>query len=370
MISKKQHKERKTPFYHEHVAQGAMMVPFAGWLMPLHYGSQLKEHEAVRTSVGMFDVSHMALVDVKGEQATQYLRHVLANDVAKLSPGRALYGCMLNEEGGILDDLITYQFGPAHYRLIVNAATTTKDLKWLEDHKRDFQVSLQHLTQLGLLALQGPKAKGILAKVLKVKPELFTQLKPFHFIEVDSLTIASTGYTGEEGVEIMGLFDDLLSLFKAFIEAGVSPCGLGARDTLRLEAGLNLYGQDMDETTTPFESNLGWTVDLKDQTRSFVGKNALLIQKEQGIPYELISVVFDESGILRHDMAVRLDQDDSKTGVITSGSYAPTIKKSIAFARIPKVPFETIEVNMRGQWRKARVVKPPFVKQGKICITV
>lgn len=358
---------RQTPFHNEHVKLGGQMVPFAGWSMPLHYGSQLKEHEAVRQNAGMFDVSHMAIADIKGPDAYEFLHKVLANDVAKLKQGGALYGCMLNEKGGIIDDLITYKMDDDHYRVVVNAATTTKDMRWLEDKTRGFNTTIELMSDLALMAIQGPNARQLVKEVLGgQEAKIIDELEPFHFGMHKNFMIARTGYTGEDGLEIAALPESLIELWQSLYAKGVQPAGLGARDTLRLEAGLNLYGTDMDETTTPYESNLGWTVDLKDDARDFYGKDALLAQKQAGVPNKLIAIVLEGQGVIRGGMKVELPSGEQ--GVVTSGSFSPLMKTSIAFARVPNVECDKVHVDIRGKSVTAKCVKPPFVRFGKICV--
>lgn len=357
---------RQTPFYSEHLKLGAQIVPFGGWAMPLHYGSQLKEHEAVRTAVGLFDVSHMAIADVKGAQAKDFLRKVLANDVSKLVDNKALYGCMLNPKGGIIDDLITYQISPTHYRVVLNAATTTKDIRWLEDNTRGFDVQIELLSDFGLIAVQGPLARALVGKCLgEEATQLIQTLKPFTFGMHNHLMFARTGYTGEDGLEIAGLSNQLIELWRLFIENGAQPAGLGARDTLRLEAGLNLYGADMDELTTPLESNLAWTVDFKDESRAFIGKEALITQRQNGVSRKLVGLVVDGKGIAREGMTVETEHGQ---GTVTSGGFSPALKTSIALARIPSQAPEMVQLDIRGKQVSAKCVNPPFVRMGKICI--
>lgn len=360
--------ESQTPFYNEHLNLGAKMVPFGGWSMPLNYGSQVNEHLAVRNRAGMFDVSHMAIVDIQGPQAESFLRKVLANDVAKLTEsGRALYGCMLNPEGGIIDDLITYKMSDDHFRVVVNAATTKKDLEWFNQQAKAFDTKLELRSDLGLLAVQGPQARSLFLSCLDSSLQSSLEaIKPFRFASVENLVVARTGYTGEDGFEVMGPHQELISLWKNLLNLDVQPCGLGARDTLRLEAGLNLYGTDMDESTTPLESNLGWTVDFKDSQRDFIGRKALEQQQANGVPRQLVGLLLEGKGVLRCGMRVTLS--DGQQGILTSGSYSPSLKRSIGFARLPSQAFETCTIEIRQQEQPARRVSLPFVRQGKICI--
>jgi aminomethyltransferase len=351
-----------TALYDAHVAAGGKMVDFAGWSLPINYGSQLDEHHAVRKSAGMFDVSHMTVVDIRGPQAQSFLRHLLANDVAKLKDsGQALYGCMLNDEGGVIDDLITYYLDDSFYRTVVNAATREADLEWIRHQATEFNVEVEEREDLAMIAVQGPHARQHVIDLLKA-PHL-DQLKPFRAVSHGDYFIARTGYTGEDGFEVLlpaGLAE---SFWKGLIDAGVVACGLGARDSLRLEAGLNLYGQDMDTGTTPLESNLGWTVAFEPEDRHFIGRQALENQRAEGVGYQLVGLVLERGAIPRAGAVVHADNHQ---GQVTSGSFGPTIERPIALARIPAGSFETVEVELRGKRLPARVVKPPFVRAGKV----
>jgi aminomethyltransferase len=356
---------QRTPLYDAHVAAGARMVNFSGWEMPINYGSQIEEHHAVRSSAGMFDVSHMAIVDIKGSQARHFLSYLLANDVAKLkAPGRVMYTCMLSETGGVIDDLLAYFINEEFFRLVVNAATRDKDMAWINAQARAFDVSVTERTDLAMIAVQGPTARQAVLDLLPDEDAVVVgQLKPFWAALLDDYFIARTGYTGEEGFEITlpngtarGMWDKLLA-------AGVAPCGLGARDTLRLEAGMSLYGQDMDENVTPLESGLAWTVAMKDE-RAFVGKDALLKQKEQGLDNKLVGLVLEDRGVLRPGQRV---VSEAGKGVTTSGSFSPTIGKAIALARVPKNAAGNCQVDVRGKLLDCRIVTPPFVRLGKVC---
>jgi len=355
----------RTPLYEQHLKAGAKMVDFAGWDMPIHYGSQIEEHHKVRQDAGIFDVSHMAAVDVKGEQAQAFLRYVLANDVAKLQqPGKALYGCMLNEQGGIIDDLITYYVAPDYYRLVVNAGTREKDVAWLSKQAQGFKVALTVRTDLAIIAVQGPQARAKAVQVFTAKQqEAVAALKPFHFAECDGWLIARTGYTGEDGLEIMLPVSKVADYWQKFLAAGISPCGLGARDTLRLEAGLNLYGSDMDENTTPLESNLAWTIAFEPASREFIGRTALEKQLQQGVKRVLVGLVLTERGVMRgHQKVVAAGVGE---GEITSGTFSPTLGYAIALARVPANMGAQCQVEIRDKLLPVRVVKPPFVRNGK-----
>lgn len=357
-----------TPLNAAHRALGAKMVSFAGWDMPLHYGSQIEEHHRVRRDAGMFDVSHMLAVDVSGKEAHAFLRRVLANDVAKLRvKGRALYSCLLNEVGGVLDDLIAYWRGGERYRVVVNAATAETDCAWLaaQRDRTAADVAIEPRRDLAIIAVQGPRARE---KTWSAAPRLRAATEPlacFHAAELDGMLVARTGYTGEDGFEILLPAGDAPALWRALQESGVAPAGLGARDTLRLEAGMNLYGQDMDETVTPFESGLGWTVALGDR-REFVGRQAL---EARAVTRQLLGLALLEKGVMRNHQKVRSAAGE---GEITSGGFSPTLERSIALARLPSAvaPGEEVEVEVRDRWLRARVVKPPFVRHGKAMINV
>jgi aminomethyltransferase len=356
---------KKTPLNAVHREAGARMVDFGGWEMPLHYGSQIEEHHAVRRDAGLFDVSHMRVVDVKGGEARAFLRRALANDVAKLAaPGRALYSCMLAEDGGVLDDLIAYFFREDFFRLVVNAATAEKDVAWLRELQRRWSsnVEVTPREDLAMVAVQGPRAREVFWAAMPELRAVTEPLAPFSATQVADLMVARTGYTGEDGVEVVVPAARAEALWRALVAAGARPCGLAARDTLRLEAGMNLYGQDMDERVSPLDAGLGWTVDLSG-TRDFVGREALVARGQQR---ELLGLVLLEpGGVMRGHQAVLAD--GAGEGEITSGTYSPTLGRSIALARLPRgvKPGATVQVEIRGKPLAARVVKPVFVRNGK-----
>lgn len=355
---------KQTPFYDLHVKANAKMVDFAGWDMPLHYGSQLQEHHQVRQQAGMFDVSHMGVVDVQGEKTEDFLRHLVANNIDKLIPGKALYTCMLNEQGGILDDLIIYKIAADFYRIVVNAGTREKDIAWMRKQAEPFAVTITERTELAMLAIQGPEVKNKIAQFLpKEQADQILALKPFHFLIWNDWFIARTGYTGEEGFEIIFPAQDAVKMWKTFLAAGIAPCGLGARDTLRLEAGLNLYGSDMDETVTPLESNLTWTVAMKPEDRNFIGRVSLEKQQAEGVTHQLVGLVLLGAGIIRNHQKVTLEGGGE--GEVTSGGYSPTLEQSIAFARVPTTTANTCFVEIRNKQVPARIIHPPFVRNGK-----
>ncbi|MGQ3891715.1 glycine cleavage system aminomethyltransferase GcvT [Legionella sp. CNM-4043-24] len=355
----------KTPLHANHVASGARMVDFHGWEMPLHYGSQLDEHHAVRQHAGMFDVSHMTVVDVLGAGGRQFLRHLLTNDVDQLQhSGRALYSCMCNERGGIIDDLIVYQRAPDNYRVVLNSATRERDLAWILSKCDGFSVGLQERHELAMIAVQGPEARAQVMSVLDAaQADAISTLTEFECVDVDKWFFARTGYTGEDGFEIILPSQDVSALWTKLLQAGVKPCGLGARDTLRLEAGLMLYGQDMDESTSPLESGLAWTVKWQPEDRNFIGMGALLSQKREGVSRKLVGLILNDKGIMRSGQRVVVE--GARDGVITSGSYSPTLATSIALARVPAETGDQVMVDIRGKLLPARVVKPRFVKHGQ-----
>jgi len=357
----------KTPLYETHVAAGARLVDFGGWDMPVNYGSQIEEHHAVRRDAGMFDVSHMLSVDVTGARARDYLRHLLANDVAKLKEsGKALYSCMLNERGGVLDDLIVYFINDEWFRVVVNAGTRDKDIAWLTSHAGAFGVDIKPRTDLAMIAVQGPNARAKAGTLIGEHAAAALALKHFSGRELGPYFIARTGYTGEDGWEIMLPVDAAAKFWADLKAAGVAQCGLGARDTLRLEAGMNLYGNDMDENVSPLESGLTWTVAFDPPERDFVGRAALETLRKNGIPRKLVGLVLEDRGVLRgHQKVVAPGIGE---GELTSGTFSPTLERSIGFARVPAATGEQVQVDIRGKLLAARVVKYPFVRNGKALI--
>ncbi|HEK0908188.1 glycine cleavage system aminomethyltransferase GcvT [Pseudomonas parafulva] len=358
---------QRTPLYDLHLALGAKTVDFGGWDMPLHYGSQVEEHHQVRSDCGVFDVSHMTVIDIDGADATPWLRRLLANDVARLqSPGKALYSPLLNEQGGVIDDLIAYRTEDG-YRLVANAATRDKVLPWLKARSEGFAVCIEVRPELAILAIQGPHAREKVAALLSVaRAALIRELRPFEGVAEGDWFIARTGYTGEDGLEIILPGDQAASFFYDLVGAGIAPSGLGARDTLRLEAGMNLYGQDIDEAHTPLTSNLGWSVAWEPAERDFIGRSGLLAEIERGVQDKLVGLVLEERGVLRAHQTVRVAGIGE--GEITSGSFSPTLSKSIALARVPIATGDRAEVEIRGKWYPVRVVKPTFVRHGKTLI--
>ncbi|MCB1865720.1 MAG: glycine cleavage system aminomethyltransferase GcvT [Chromatiales bacterium] len=356
---------KKTPLHDTHVAAGARMVDFGGWDMPLHYGSQLEEHHAVRRDAGMFDVSHMTVVDMRGQGVASYLRRLLANDVAKLPKGKALYSCMLDENAGVIDDLITYHVEDRFFRTVVNAATRDKDLAWLQQQTDGYDVEIKERPDLAMVAVQGPNAREKATAALGDRAAVIADsLKPFTAVALGDRFVARTGYTGEDGYEIILPAAEAPVFWGHLAKAGVAPCGLGARDTLRLEAGMNLYGTDMDERYTPLQSGLGWTVAWEPEDRDFVGRARLAAQKAAGSPHRFVGLVLEGRGVLRNHL--KLFVGDQEVGEITSGGFSPTLERSIAMARIDAdADNAALQVDLRGKRLPVRVVRPPFVRNGK-----
>jgi len=357
----------RTPLYNEHVRHGAKIVDFAGWDMPLHYGSQLEEHRQVRTDAGMFDVSHMTVSDVGGARTLDFLRHMFANDVARLDAGKALYTCMLNESGGVIDDLIVYRLNTQHFRLITNAATRDKDLAWLLRHAADFDVTLDAHKDYALIAVQGPQARDKVHAVLKDETAraAVAGLGVFRSTQIGAVFVSRTGYTGEDGYEILLPAAQAPAFWASLHAAGVRPIGLGARDTLRLEAGMALYGSDMDEAVSPLECGLTWTVAWNPPERDFIGRAVLEAQRARP-PRKMIGLVLREGGVLRAHQQVYAG--DRAVGEITSGSFSPFLQCSVALARVEGNTTGECTVDVRGRRLPVRVVTPPFVRHGKSCI--
>jgi aminomethyltransferase len=367
---------QKTILNAAHRALGAKMVDFGGWDMPLNYGSQIEEHHQVRRDAGMFDVSHMTVVDLHGARTRPFLRRLLANSVDKLQkPGKALYTCMLNPQGGVIDDLIVYFLAEDRFRLVVNAATRDKDLAWIVEQAAAFDVDVRERPELAMIAVQGPNARekaiGLLsadtaAAVCKLGKFAAAQATTH---DGTPLFIARTGYTGEDGFEVLVAEDHAIALWQALLAAGVKPAGLGARDTLRLEAGMNLYGQDMDETVTPYEAALAWTValdaDADGAPREFIGRSALEVQAAAGIPRQMIGLAMDDKGVLRHGQRVVCGCGE---GEILSGTFSPTLGHAIALARVPAGDLGAVRVDIRGKEVPLRAVKFPFVRDGAALI--
>ena len=360
----------KTALYDCHTQMNGKIVDFSGWDMPIHYGSQVVEHKQVRSDAGMFDVSHMTVLDMKGKNVKAFLLKLFANDISRLKiPGKALYSCMLDENGGIIDDLITYYMDDEYYRTVVNAGTHDKDVAWINKQAKPFDVEIIERTDLSMIAVQGPNARKLAASCLPEKIQAASlTLKPFFALEGTNdekdYFIARTGYTGEDGFEIMLPNDKAANLWNALFNAGVKPCGLGARDTLRLEAGMNLYGTDMDESINPMECGLNWTVAWEPTDRDFIGQKAIVAKKET-VNVRFVGIVLDGKGVIRNHQKVFVEGGE---GEVTSGSFSPSLGKAIAFARIPKGDDITCTVEIRGKQLAAKIVKPVFVRNGKACV--
>jgi aminomethyltransferase len=370
----------KTALYDTHIRSGAKIVDFGGWEMPLHYGSQIEEHHAVRRDAGMFDVSHMGVVDLRGDRVREFLQHLLANDVGRLKiPGKALYSCMLLPSGGVIDDLIAYFLSETWFRLVVNAGTRDKDLAWIRRHAATFAVTVAEQPDLAMIAIQGPNAREKTLPLLAPAQRTIAQgLAPFYGVSLDSWFVARTGYTGEDGFEVMLPAQDAARTWDALCSQGVVPAGLGARDTLRLEAGMNLYGNDMDEDHHPLESGLAWTVAFEPGGRDFLGREALENVRRTG-SREFVGLLLEERGVLRSHQKVVVagtgngvpgsaESGPLPTGEVTSGTFSPTLNRSIALARVPVTAATSVQVEIRGKLHAASIVKPPFVRHGKALI--
>ena len=364
----------KTSFYDKHLSLNAKMIDFGGWDMPVHYGSQINEHLQTRKSVSLFDVSHMAVVDITGSDADAFLLKLLANNINKLEhPGQALYSCMLNPQGGIIDDLIVYKM-PGFYRLVINASTAISDLAWMRANAnnfhslkiipRRFDIPESH-SPLVLLALQGPQSISILTSLFPNIGHEIVDIPYFGFKILNTvfgeIMLSRTGYTGEDGFELFIPYDQGIIFWDLFVNHGVFPAGLGARDTLRIEAGYNLYGQDMNESITPFDCGLSWTVDMQND-RNFIGSSALISHPKK---FSFLGLILLTKGVLRSHQVVKTHLGN---GEITSGTYSPSLQKSIAFARLPAEikPSMEVQVLIRDQLYPARVVKPVFVRRGQV----
>ena len=356
--------------YQQHVDAGARIVDFGGWDMPLHYGSQKEEHHAVRQNAGMFDVSHMTIVDLNGDQVRQFLQHLVANDVGKLKDyGKALYTCMLNDDGGVIDDLIIYFIADTEYRLVVNAATRDKDIAWISSQAAAYSVDVVERPELAMIAVQGPDARRLAAGCIDAEwRDAALALKPFNGMQAGDVFIARTGYTGEDGWEMVMSADAAVAAWNCLLAAGVAPCGLGARDTLRLEAAMNLYGSDMDESISPLEAGLEWTVAWLPEERDFIGRQAIEGRRHAPDRRRFVGLLLEDKGVLRNHQTVVVAGVGE--GEITSGGFSPTIGRSIALARLPAGDYDRAQVDVRGKLLNVRIVKTPFVRNGEIRIDV
>ncbi|MCK5894237.1 MAG: glycine cleavage system aminomethyltransferase GcvT [Endozoicomonadaceae bacterium] len=355
---------KKTILYAAHQQSDGKLVDFGGWDMPLHYGSQIEEHHAVRQNAGMFDVSHMTIIDITGLDSREFLHYLLANDVDKLSfPGKALYSGMLNASGGVIDDLIVYSMDNG-YRIVVNCATREKDLEWMAKQATRFDVALVERPELGIIAVQGPHAREKSAiAVSAAKAEVIRALKVFQGLDMEGWFIARTGYTGEDGLEVMIPESEIAGFWKALLKAGVRPAGLGSRDTLRLEAGMNLYGSDMDESVSPLSANMGWSVAWEPKSRDFIGRSALEAIRAEGQYDRLVGLVLEQRGVLRPGQKVIIEGVGE--GVTTSGTFSPTLGHAIAMARVPADTGSEAMVEVRGKTLPVKVVKASFVRNGR-----
>lgn len=360
----------KTPLYDNHVEAGARIVDFGGWDMPLHYGSQKEEHLAVRQNAGIFDVSHMTIVDLGGDKVREFLQLLVANDVAKLKDfGKALYTCMLNPAGGVIDDLIIYFIADTQYRLIVNAATREKDLAWIRQQAAPFDVKVDERAELAMIAVQGPNARALATPCIDADwRDAALALKPFNGLRAGDAFVARTGYTGEDGWEIVLPSASAPATWDKLLAAGAAPCGLGARDTLRLEAAMNLYGSDMDESVSPLEAGLAWTVAWEPVDRDFIGRQAMEKLRNSADKKRFVGLLLEDRGVLRNHQKVVVAGVGE--GEITSGGFSPTLGRSIALARVPAGDYDRAQVEVRGKLLDVRIVKTPFVRNGKILIDV
>jgi aminomethyltransferase len=360
-----------TPLAQAHRQLGARMVDFGGWLMPLQYPPGiLEEHKATRSGVGVFDVSHMGEVHFRGPGALAAVQRLCTNDIGRLADGQAVYTVACNLAGGIVDDLIVYRFSDQHYLTVVNAANIDKDFGWFQENAGSLCEIRNASEETALIAYQGPQAAGSLASLVDgglLPPRAFTFL-PEARLAGRRVSIARTGYTGEDGFEVFCAPADAVPLWEALVEAarrhGGLPVGLGARDTLRLEARLSLYGNDLDDTTTPLEAGLGWVV--KFETGEFIGRAALLEQKQKGLQRKLVGFVVEGRGIARHGYGIQISADGPVVGVVTSGGYGPTVSKSIGLGYVPATlaePGQRLAIDCRGRLAAAEVVKGPFYRR-------
>ena len=351
----------KTTLFEQHKNLGAKIVDFGGWSMPINYGSQINEHKVVRSDVGIFDVSHMSIFDLSGSEQAKFLKYLLPNDVDKIkNSGRALYSPLLNNDGGVLDDLIVYNLG-THYRIISNCATRSQNHDWFVKQSESYDVKIKLMNDLSIIAIQGPNSINLLDKI---GIHDLDRMSDFDVKIYNSSMIAKTGYTGEEGFEVVIENSDVESFWLSLLEAGASAIGLGARDTLRLEAGLNLYGTDMDTNNNPYESNLAWTIDLNDKKRDFIGKRALEEINKDACK-ELKGIILRDKGILRSHQLI---EHKAGNGEILSGTYSPSFGFSIAFARLDKGHDGEGKVKIRNNEFKVEIVSPPFMRKGKMLI--
>lgn len=361
---------KKTVLFDMHKRLDGRMVEFAGWELPLHFGSQIEEHRSVRQNCGMFDVSHMTVIDLEGRDSQAFLSILLANDVGRLArPGQALYSCMLNEAGGVLDDLMVYRWTPERFRIIANAATRTGNLAWIGRHADGFEIVISPREDLAIIAVQGPSARPTTQACLdEGLRRAASGLGVFEGVLLDDWQVSRTGYTGEDGYEIVLPQQAAPPLWQALLDAGVQPCGLGARDALRLEAGMRLYGADMDETVSPLETGLDWTVAWEPEARRFIGREALEDQRKSGGLRRFVGLILQDKGVLRAHQRVIVPGVGE--GEITSGGFSPMLNRGIAFARVPAGNYTHCRVEVRGQLKEAAVTEPRFVRHGRPMIPI
>jgi aminomethyltransferase len=351
----------KTALHESHIELGAKMVNFSNWEMPISYTSFIEEHNAVRNAAGIFDVSHMAVFDFMGGNQIAFFEKIFANDIKKISQNnKAIYGALLNEEGGILDDLIIYHAN-SKFRLVSNCSTREQNRDWYKKHAIEFGVEVIERSDMGILAIQGPDALNKILAISEIDHQA-NNLQSFGCIFDGEKLFARTGYTGEDGLELIVPNSDIKSLWNKALELDCTPIGLGARDTLRLEAGLNLYGNDMTVDNHPYESNLGWTIDMNDENRQFIGKDALL-SINQSESKKIVGIILRDKGVLRTGYEITHGQGN---GIVLSGSYSPTLQSSIGLARVDRGYQENGKVMIRNKELNIDFVSPRFLRQGKI----
>jgi len=347
---------KQTPLLEKHRALGAKIVPFAGWQMPVSYKGIIEEHKAVRNNVGLFDIGHMGLIKIEGDEALALIQKVATNDAAKLEPNQCQYSVLCNESGGTIDDVLVYRL-PMSYLIVANASNMDKVLAWLKTQAKNFsKVTVGTYENYCMLSLQGPKAKATAGKVLNL--DLLT-LKRNHLLWWRDIIISGTGYTGEDGVELIVAKSEASKIWQMFIDEGVQPCGLGARDTLRLEAGLPLYGHEYNEETSPLEVGYGWAV--KFDKGDFIGREALLKEKETGLKKQLVGLELNSRAIAREGSLIFSDLNP--LGKVTSGTFSPTLNKPIALGFIDHKNGSLVNVEIRGQKIAAKVVAKTFYKR-------
>ena len=353
----------KTALNNAHIELGAKMVNFSHWEMPISYTSLIEEHHAVRNTAGVFDVSHMSVFDFNGGDQVAFFEKIFANDIKKIcNDDKAIYGALLNEEGGILDDLIIYHANEK-FRLVSNCSTREQNRQWYEKHAVEFGVEVVERSDMGILAIQGPDALSKILSIDGINPQV-NNLQSFGCMFDGDKLYARTGYTGEDGLEIIVPSEDINQFWDQALKLGCTPIGLGARDTLRLEAGLNLYGNDMTIENHPYESNLGWTIDMTDENRQFIGKQALL-SIDQSKSQKIVGIILRDKGVLRSGYEVIHNEGK---GVVLSGSYSPTLQSSIGLARVDQGYKKDGKVMIRNKMLNIDFVSPRFIERGKILI--